>query len=269
MTTPVIFDPVLPDVGTDHRRVVPLFAVHNFRDMGGYPTVDGRMTRWHRVFRADGLQRLTDGDLELLRPFRLRTVIDLRTIGEIQEWGKFDVDQYPLNWVHLPIVDATWHFDGRKADGSPHEFLVNAYVDMLGVGAQRFGQTLRLLADPKVGPVVFHCAAGKDRTGLVAALALAAVGVPDEYIAADYGLTVEGMARTRLWAATHRPALLERMNSAPPGFMAAVPSALLEVLDYLRRDHGSIEEYLATIGVTPEVIAGLQTNLLTSSTTAG
>jgi protein-tyrosine phosphatase len=268
MTTSVISDPVLPDVGTDHRRVVPLFAVHNFRDMGGYPTVDGRVTRWHRVFRADGLQRLTDGDLELLRPFRLRTVIDLRTIGEIEEWGRFDADQYPLNWVHLPIVDATWHFEGRTAGGSPHEFLVNAYRDMLRVGAERFNQALHLLAEPSVGPVVFHCAAGKDRTGLVAALALAAVGVPDEYIAADYGLTVEGMARTRLWAETHRPALLERMNSAPPGFMAALPSAMLEVLDDLRRDHGSIDAYLATIGVTPAVIEGLRVNLLSESTPA-
>ena len=266
MTTSVITDPVLPDVGTDHRRVVPLFAVHNFRDMGGYPTADGRVTRWHRVFRADGLQRLTEGDLELLRPYHLRTVIDLRTIGEIEESGRFDVDQYPLNWVHLPIVDATWHFEGRKAEGNAHDFLVNAYLDMLRVGAARFNQALHLLAEPSVGPVVFHCAAGKDRTGLVAALALAAVGVPDEYIAADYGLTADGMARTRLWAATHRPAFLERMNSAPPGFMAALPSALLEVFDHVRRDHGSIDEYLATLGVTADVVTGLRANLLIEST---
>ena len=265
MTTSVISDPVLPNVGVDHRRVVPLSAVHNFRDMGGYPTVDGQMTRWHRMFRADGLQRLTEGDLELLRPFRLRTVIDLRTIGEIEEWGRFDSDQYPLNWVHLPIVDATWQFEGRNSDGGPHEFLVNAYLDMLRVGATRFTEALRLLAEPNVGPVVFHCAAGKDRTGLVAALALAAFGVPDEYIAADYGLTADGMARTRRWAATHRPALLERMNSAPPGFMAALPSALLEVFDHVRRDHGSIDEYLATLGINATVVEGLRANLLTET----
>ncbi len=265
MTTPVISDPVLPDVGADHRRVVPLFAVHNFRDMGGYPTVDGRQTRWHHLFRADGLQRLTESDLELLRAYRLRTVIDLRTIGEIEEWGKFAAEQYPVKFVHLPIVDATWHFEDRKLDGSPHEFLVSAYLDMLQLGAGRFAEALRLLAEPNVGPVVFHCAAGKDRTGLVAALTLAALGVPDEYIAADYGLTADGMARTRAWAATHRPALLERMDSAPPGFMAALPSALLEVLDDIRLLHGSITEYLGTIGVTDHVIDNLRANLLTDA----
>lgn len=202
-----------------------------------------------------------------MRPFRLRTVIDLRTDGELDEWGKFNTGEYPLNWVHLPIVDATWRFDGFQAEtSSPHDFLVTAYLDMLRVGAARFTQALRLLAEPKVGPVVFHCAAGKDRTGLVAALALAAVGVPDEYIAADYGLTAAGMARTRVWAAEHRPALLERINSAPPGFMAALPSAILEVFDRLRGEHGSIDEYLANLGVTSAVVDGLRANMLTEST---
>ena len=133
-------------------RILDVDGVINFRDMGGYPTIDGRTTRWHYLFRADGLQRLTEGDLELLRAYRLRTVIDLRTIGEIEEWGRFAADRYPVRFVHLPIVDATWHFEGRKAEGSPHEFLVSAYLDMLQFGADRFAQALRLLAEPNIGP---------------------------------------------------------------------------------------------------------------------
>ncbi len=254
--------PLLPDVGSDHRRVVPLFAVHNFRDLGGYPVDDGRTTRWRRMFRADGLQHLTEGDHELLRPLGLRTVIDLRTIGELEEWGRFATDHSPVNFVHVPIIDATWSFEQHAAAGDPHDFLVSAYLDMLSVGADRFATVITLLARADVGPVVFHCAAGKDRTGLVAALALAAVGVADEHIAADYGLTADALVRTRAWAAVHRPAMLERIDSVPPGFMAALPGALLDVLGEVRARHGSIERFLHSIGVDASAIDGLRAHLL-------
>jgi protein-tyrosine phosphatase len=77
----------------DHPdRLIELFAVHNFRDVGGYPTTDGRRTAWRKVFRADGLYRLTPEDIEALRPIGLRTVIDLRTTEELSERGTFPVD---------------------------------------------------------------------------------------------------------------------------------------------------------------------------------
>ena len=255
--------PTLPDVGSDHRRVIPLFAVHNFRDLGGYPTVDGRTTRWNRVFRSDGLNRLTVADVEALRPLGLRTVIDLRTQAEIDDHGRFPFETYPVSFHHHSIVDQTWSLEGRNADGDPHEFLVQAYVDMLASGADRIAASLRILADPANIPAVFHCAAGKDRTGLVAALLLGALGVPDDFIVADFALTGPAMARTRAWAADHRPELLARFNSAPAGFMVALPSAMAEILDRLHSRHGSIVGYLATIGIGDDVVAQLRDHLLT------
>ena len=77
--------PTLPDVGSDPRRLIRLDAVHNFRDVGGYPTADGRTTRWRTLFRADGLYRLAGDDLEIVRALGLRTVIDLRTDGELAD----------------------------------------------------------------------------------------------------------------------------------------------------------------------------------------
>ena len=82
----------LPDVN-DPRRLIALDGVHNFRDMGGYPTVDGRTTRWGRLYRADGLFRLTTDDVEALRPLGLRTVVDLRTQEEIDLRGRFPVEK--------------------------------------------------------------------------------------------------------------------------------------------------------------------------------
>ena len=107
----------LPDVGADPRRLIVLDAVHNFRDMGGYPTDDGRTTRWRTLFRADGLYRLAGADLEVVRELGLRTVIDLRSDAELQERGTFPHAQHPVAFHHVPVIDSTWqHLDRPDAD---------------------------------------------------------------------------------------------------------------------------------------------------------
>ena len=112
--------------------------MHNFRDLGGYPTSDGRTTKWRTLFRADGLYRLTSGDVALLEPLGLRTVIDLRSAAELDERGRFPVDAHPVVFHHLPIVDADV---GHEADRPNYErdedFLIWAYQEMLTVGGRR------------------------------------------------------------------------------------------------------------------------------------
>ena len=101
-------------------------------------------------------------------------------------------------------------------------------------------------------PAVFHCAAGKDRTGLLAALLLGSLGVSHDDIVADYTLTVEGMARFRVWAAREWPEWAERMASMPPAFTAALPEAMRHILDELCAEHGSIRNYVRSIGVSDD-----------------
>ena len=97
------------------QRLIDLGAVHNFRDLGGYVADDGREVRWRRLFRADGLDRLTAADLDLLRPFGLRTVIDLRSAGEIDQRGRFPFEQYPVTFHHLAVIDTTRNTDDAEA----------------------------------------------------------------------------------------------------------------------------------------------------------
>ena len=97
----------LPDV-RHPRRLIALDGVHNFRDLGGYPTADGRTTRWGRLYRADGLFRLTTDDVEALRPLGLRTVVDLRTHEELELRGRFPVEAHPVAFHHIPVLDTTW-----------------------------------------------------------------------------------------------------------------------------------------------------------------
>ena len=251
----------LPDVGNDPRRLIRLDAVHNFRDLGGYPTDDGRTTRWRRLFRADGLHRLTGADLEQVRDLGLHTVIDLRTAAELAERGTFPQVAHPVEFHHVPVLDSTWQHDDRPDGEGAADFLEWAYLDMLRHGPGRFAQAIEQLSVPEALPAVFHCAAGKDRTGVLAMLVLGALGVQHEYIVADYGLTAGGMQRMRAWAQHETPELWARMVETPTMFLAALPEAMGRVIETICAD-GSIRDYVLSIGVTPEALQRLDDHLL-------
>lgn len=243
----------LSEVVDDSRRLVALDAVHNFRDLGGYELADGRTIGWGRLFRADGLYRLTSDDLEVMDGLGIRTVIDLRSSPEVDTHGRYPVEKHPVAFHHLPIIDATWMQsevpDFPDTDQGSIDFLVWAYRDMLARGADRFAHAIQLLAVPEAAPAVFHCAAGKDRTGIMAALILAGLGVDEEAVVADYGLTAAAMERMRVWVMANSPEMSQRMNDAPSYMMASRPEAIRQILVDLRADHGSIREYLSAVGV--------------------
>ncbi len=252
----------LPDVGGDPRRLISLDAIHNFRDMGGYPAADGRTTRWRTMFRADGLHRLAGHDLEVVRALGLHTVIDLRSDAEVAQRGTFPHELLQVDFHHVPVIDSTWeHLDRPDATDDPVAFLEWAYHDMLREGPAYFAQAVEHLSHVDAFPAVFHCAAGKDRTGVLAMLLLGSLGVPHEYIVADYALTVDGIERLRVWAQREAPAVWERLDAAPSAFTAVAPEAMRRVIDTICED-GNIRDYTLSLGVTPESLDRLAAQLL-------
>ena len=141
------------------------------------------------------------------------------------------------------------------------DFLTWAYRDMLGVGSDRFAEAIHQLAVPGSAPAVFHCAAGKDRTGVLAALVLGGLGVAHDVIVADYGLTRAGMDRMRTWVDANHPEMAARMSETPSFMLAAHPQAMADVLDGLVTEHGSIRDFLATIGVGDAMLDALADTL--------
>lgn len=250
----------------DHPdRHVPFANAFNFRDLGGYPVDGGRTTKWGRVFRADGLHRLAGDDLDLVDGIGIRTVIDLRTSNEIADRGAFPVEQYPVAYHHLSIIDATWAETGtpefEPTEQGGIDFLVWAYRDMLDKGADRFTQAIATLAQPGNGPAVFHCAAGKDRTGLLAMLILGGLGADREVIAEDFGLTRAGTARMRVWLADNNPQALADMDSRPAHMSGSHPDAMRQILTDLDEQHGGVQGYLSSIGVGDALLADLSARL--------
>lgn len=250
------------DLVSDPRRRIDLQNVHNFRDLGGYPNGDGQCTKWRTLFRADGLYRLGDDDLVHLRGLQLRSVIDLRTERERRERGVFPVKDLVVQTHHVSIVDVTWTDTQTPLFDNAVEFLVWGYREMLDIGAARFAEALELLAREDVLPAVFHCAAGKDRTGILAALLLSSLGVDDEIICADYGLTEAAMTRTIAWSQVHMPELAARYRDIPHVFLAADPQAMAIILRELHDRHGSVARFVHEIGVDTSTISQLKHALL-------
>ena len=185
-----------PGVITAERRV-PLEGSFNFRDLGGYETSDGRRVKWGRVFRSDHLARLTDNDLVLLENMGLRLVCDFRTPAETEKARDRLPQDGSIEYLHLPVIHG--EFDpamamARMKQGDiswlTQDFMVNRYKRKIDDFPDIWGTVLNRLADPENRPLVFHCTAGKDRAGACAALTLLALGVPEETVIYDHGLSL-------------------------------------------------------------------------------
>lgn len=244
-------------VDADLDRHLPFDAVFNFRDLGGYHAADGRSVKWRTLFRADGIHRLTVAELA---PLGVRTVLDLRTPEE-HERGRFADDSITSH--HLPILQAAWDREVFSGDLDPVSFLADRYVDMLTEGCDAIASALHILAEPDAVPLVFHCAAGKDRTGVVAAIVLSVLGVSDDDIATDYSLSRLGMGRFKEWIIATYPEAADAMTSQPDAFLAAPAEAMHLFLERLRGAHGSVLEYLERHGVHDVHLDAVRENLLT------
>ena len=245
------------------QRLIALDAVHNFRDLGGYPAADGRTTRWRTLFRADGLYRLTTDDLEVVRTLQLRTVIDLRTEQELTNSGRFPLEYHPITFHHVPVIDSTWTGlpQDEVRDRDPAEFLEWAYLDMLNQTPERFARAFEHLCEAEVLPAVFHCAAGKDRTGVAAALLLGLLGVDDDTIVADYGLSQAAMARA-LARIQARPDAERILAGRPLAAFEAPTDAVIGFVAAVRESYGDWDGAAQAIGVGPDTVARLRSLLL-------
>lgn len=185
-------------------RWIDLDGVVNMRDLGGLPTRDGRRTRDGRLVRSDNLQDLTPADVRhLVETLGVTDIVDLRTDTERELTGPGPLTRTPLAHHHLSFLvedrgrtpqDALLLDSEQRTDRRSPDFWSRHYLGYLDRRPDSVAGALGIIADSRGGTVV-HCAAGKDRTGTVTALALSVAGVPDEEIVADYAATAERIAR--------------------------------------------------------------------------
>ncbi|HEY2506145.1 MAG TPA: tyrosine-protein phosphatase [Streptosporangiaceae bacterium] len=238
-------------------RHVEFDRLHNFRDFGGYATADGRRVLSGRLYRSDSLGKLAGEDVTRFAALGVRTVIDLRYSSEIEAGGRVP-DRDGLAYHHLSIEHRP--YDQAQLTGAvePVRFLADRYAEVAADGAAELAAALRIIAADSA-PLVLHCASGKDRTGLVAALVLSLLGVEAGNVVADYALS--GLATERLvadWQTWHtgRPLIWPHYGTAPAGVMEVF-------LAELAGRYGSVRDYVTRyLGVPDLVIAELQDRYL-------
>ena len=249
-------------------RLVPLEGTRNFRDLGGY-MADGGVTRWGVVYRADKLSGLTDEDLAELARRRVRTVCDLRYEREID----LDPSRLPEGATRIPVpvgadlADTDKTIEERIRLGELRsvttEEVAEGYLMMLERRPEQFARVLGLVATTGPDAIVVHCTAGKDRTGVVSALLLGAVGVGGDDIVADYALTDRYRSERRLAEVVPRlEAWGADIDDLRPLFTTPAETMALTLAGIDQR-WGGVEGYLTgPAGLPPSVIDGLRVVLV-------
>ncbi len=212
------------------ERLVPFSGALNFRDLGGYETEDGRLTRWGRLFRSDAMHDLTPDDLKVFRALGIASVVDLRSASELERTGRGLLAGEPLRFVNSPVL-SNYQTDESRTN-IDEGYMSRRYLEYLQVGAPAFVRVIDEMTKADNYPLVFNCFLGKDRTGVVAALVLSCLGVGRSAIVEDYALTaprviliVEKLLRDPLLGEEVRhgnPLLLGARETTMSNFLSAV-----------------------------------------------
>lgn len=270
-----LFDPLTlelphPELQPE-RRLLSLPGAFNVRDIGGYTTHDGLLVRWGEVYRAGTLSYLTEEGAAQLTAWGIRAVCDLRSSYEAAAMPTL----LPPNVAyHLVPLHERGVGRGRilaTLTFRPHrisDLVLYGYINlMVEKNGGRIAAALRLIADPANRPILLHCTAGKDRTGLTIALLLSLLGVPDEAILADFSLSNQFYAEVQATVQRDAERLavfgLKAGNLRP--FLVAHPDSLRTTLAHIRQTYGSVERYVCGRGgLDPATLSQLRTHLLHS-----
>jgi protein-tyrosine phosphatase len=234
------------------RRHLDLEGCFNVRDVGGYRADGGAIVRWNRLYRAGGPHGATVRDLEILRSLEISTVIDLRTHDEVRQRASYAALLTPRTSHALPMTDAL----PSEADldrWTDPRYVADEYYAMLAQVPEVVTEVLAILTDPGAYPVLIHCSAGKDRTGVLVAIILGMLGVEEQTIVDDYALSADAMAALLRYFENSPASVRERVMRRAPAILAADPAAMTEFIRRLRAAHGSFEGYAAAVGVATAV----------------
>jgi protein-tyrosine phosphatase len=230
-------------------------ACYNIRDLGGYRTEDGKTTRWGAFVRSDNLYRLNQAGKSSLVDYGVRSIIDLRGPDELlatpNPFAGHPASNGSVRYINIPIIagENEAAFEALKRAQSNLE----AYQSILEGFSERFAAVFKTIAHADPGGVLFHCHAGKDRTGLTSMLLLSLAHVPEDTIAADYILSdryLSPLYEEILAGAPEDPNERERFRRS----LLAEEAYIRSSLNFLKEKYGGVEQYLVQSGVTRQEI---------------
>lgn len=227
-------------------RHISLGTMYNLRDLGGYPTVDGGQTAWGRFFRGDTPLGLSEAEIQWLLDRRVTTIIDLRSAAEAGMYPNQLADRPGFRYHHCPLL-------GGEITEATEDEVGRGYFRTLD-RRESVREILRLILAAPEG-VLFHCMAGKDRTGMISMLLFTLAGADRLEILADYQLSEIYLTE-----------MVRRLTALRPDMPAYAGRSKREYMetcmDLLEAKYGSIYDYLLATGLTRKELEALRTRLL-------
>ncbi len=237
---------------------LPLDGATNVRELGGYPTISGGQTKFHRFLRSDDLGRLTEYDKRFLYNYGVRAVIDLRDASEAEAMPDCTIGP-DVVYVNIPLLD----FNAAEVSELERKFSAESFsmepiYQRILENFEGIRQCFRFIADAPKGCVLFHCAVGKDRTGVLAMLLLSLAGVDKWDIVANYVQTWANLMRDDAF----RSEWFDSQRNAFRTGMTSNPETIEFAYDLMEADHGEVEGLLLECGVPDEDVAAVRSRLL-------
>lgn len=235
------------------NKPIAVSGTHNLRELGGYYTKSGKITKTHVFLRSDELHQINDSGRDFLNNYGLRTDVDLRDEIEILA-APDEINRHNVKYRHIPLfskieTDILKDEIERKKDLIP-KTMGELYIDILKDQQKSILKILSVLIDG-ADCSLFHCTNGKDRTGVIAMLVLSLAEVPDDTIIADYSASYD-YRTSALEEEQEKYAKFEKMGIIPDGAFESKPEFMEKTLNYLYTEYGAPINYLKEIGLTEE-----------------
>ena len=233
------------------ERRLPVEGSYNMRDLGGYPTSDGRLLKWGMLIRSDDLYALQPQGAQYLASVPIDTVVDFRAAEETAEAPDRNLPAY-IQRIHLPITpgrlnDTASYMNATESEADAMMHAMYGELVTSGEAVSCFRRFFEILHEPSSKGVLFHCSAGTDRTGMAAAFLLSALGVPEHIITEDYMVSNSMLEGKYDWYTDQYPQL-------KPMFIVR-REFLHTAFDTITARYGSVHDFLTgTIGIRPETL---------------
>ncbi|WP_117168507.1 tyrosine-protein phosphatase [Paraliobacillus sediminis] len=229
---------------------LPLESVENCRELGGYNTQYGEQTKWHELLRSSDMSKLTQNDIDFFRAYGVKTVIDLRGEDETQESPNVLINEEFCTYYNFPLITEQV---SNIAFSTEKVFMGDFYVKLLE-NNKVISQIFDRIAHAEDGAIIFHCAAGKDRTGILAMLLLSLAGVEKKDILSNYEVSYTNLE------SMHN--LDKLYKDVPMELIYSKREYLEKAYDYLITNYETVEQYLLAKGVDQETITVVKTRIV-------
>ncbi|MEP5569840.1 MAG: tyrosine-protein phosphatase [Halioglobus sp.] len=271
---PVLVPSQLPADQREAHRLLNFEGIDNFRDLGGYATSDGKTVKWGKLFRSANFSETSRADQKVLDSLALKSLVDFRSAAEKEEEPNQLPKSPPFEVIEIPTMDGGDNSVGEEimarfksgdfADFDPDRFMIDANRQFTSTFTPQFSEFMQIVLDAQGQPIVWHCSAGKDRTGFAAAILLRILGVPQDVVMQDYMLS-----REYSLAARKKELMLVRVLQGEEAadkiaVLLGVEEAWLEAaFEAIDEQYGSFDNYVhQALGLDETDIAHLRDTLL-------